>query len=128
MDRGAEMRTLTPKMLGGFTETVETETYADRLARCHALEPVLRVSDEWRAQTFPPEEIAKSTLVRISEEFQEFLENPVGEEIADVVILLHSWANQNNIDLLAAVKAKVLRNVSATWVMGDDGISRRVKS
>lgn len=44
------------------------------------------------------------------------------------MILLHSWCKQHNIDLLAAIKAKIQRNIEATWVRGEDGLSRRVKT
>lgn len=74
------MRTLTPRQLGGFTESFTVPTKAELLTllqHAHAIEPALKVSDLWRYATFTPEEIGVNTLELIKGEFDEFEADPM---------------------------------------------------
>lgn len=52
---------------------------------------------------------------KFKEEAQEFDKEPSAEEAADCIIVLMSWANAHDVDLEAAVLAKIEKNEKRKW-------------
>ena len=70
---------------------------------------------DWQRETFPTAS-PLSTREHLRRELRELAESPLdASEMADVFHLLVAVANASNVDLVAAVSAKFLRNRRRTW-------------
>lgn len=86
--------------------------------------------NEWQREHFSNATI-EGVVNHLKEEFQEFIdakgEYETAIEAADIVIILYCWAMLNNVDLHAAIDAKMGINRSRKWNIQLDGTGRHVK-
>lgn len=90
-----------------------------------------RTIAEWAFQTFGPVRSNASIAARANREMAELLfalsveddgdEDAIGEEIADVVIVLSRLADRIGIDLAEAVDRKMAKNRAREWVLDGHG-------
>lgn len=83
----------------------------------------------WQKKHFPNANI-EGVIRHLKEEFQEFLSagdrHETAIEAADLVIILYCWAMLNNVDLHAAIDAKMSINRSRKWAIQPDGTGRHL--
>lgn len=111
----------------GFVCRELREDFTDSIKRASSLCALFQVARRWREATFQPREPAGTALKRLRDEVDEFFENPSPGEAADILLFLDAWACEHAIDLRAAVRDKMTRNLAATFVRGDDGVYERVR-
>jgi NTP pyrophosphatase (non-canonical NTP hydrolase) len=82
-----------------------------------------RAIHEWANKTFPGREPAAALAKLVMEEIPELLEHKkkygiemIGEELADCFILLLDLAELWRVDVPQAIKSKMLKNASRTWI------------
>ncbi len=90
---------------------------------------------DWTEQTFGPVSDQTTLVKRAQIEMEELLEataaadtDEMGKEAADVLILLMRLAEINNIDLGAAVDAKMQENRLRKWQPAGDGTGTHLKT
>jgi NTP pyrophosphatase (non-canonical NTP hydrolase) len=83
--------------------------------------------NRWQAAQFPTATMS-GVVKHLTEEFEEFLDAPLGEsaaeEAADIVILLYCWAMMNGTNLHAEIDRKMAKNRARVWNIQADGTGR----
>lgn len=74
-----------------------------------------------------PDALADQYVRKATEEFQEFKDEPCGEEAADVIICLLGWCMVSGIDLFDEVDRKLAINENRRWKQLPDGTFKHIK-
>lgn len=82
--------------------------------------------NQWADRVFP-NRTDGSIMLKMFEEFGEFVGSPNGQEAADVFILLADLCMRNDIDLLKEVHRKMVVNMNREWQINErTGIMKHV--